>query len=88
MKEHILKCDSEAYVDICTLIKRCDVRRDDREFAVNDLVCLRETRFTGEEMRGGKPLVYTRREVWKKIIHIQKGVHYGIMEGFAALSLG
>jgi hypothetical protein len=54
-------------------------------YQVGDLLVLKETQHTGEEMRQGAPLQYTGRQVTRRITHIQTG--YGLLPGWAILSV-
>lgn len=54
MRIHELKTDSEVFTATALGMKTFEVREDDRGFEEGDVLFLRETRHTGEEMRGGE----------------------------------
>lgn len=67
---HELKTDSDPFDAVARGAKTCEVRRDDRDFDLLDILHLRETVHTGDEMKGGAPLTYTGREVAFRVTHI------------------
>ncbi len=81
---HILKTDQEAFQAVLSGAKTFEIRLNDRGYAVGDVLGLRETRFTGAEMRAGAPLVYTGRECLRFISHVLTG--YGLADGWCCLS--
>lgn len=83
---HDLKTDPEMFVAVCSGAKTHEIRKDDRGFAVGDILQLRETVYTGEEMAAGARLVYSNRELCVHVTHIMRGPLYGIKEGWAILS--
>lgn len=87
-KEHVLKCDPLPFEALRLGEKTSEVRLDDRQFEVGDLLVLRETEETGRNMRVGAPLAYTGREVRRRITHVQGGSNYGLRAGWLCLSLG
>lgn len=78
MKEHHLKTDQGVFQASLDGKKPYELRFDDRGFEVGDILCLEETQFTGEEMKDGKPLVYTGRVLRREVIHILRGPIYGL----------
>jgi len=85
---HELKTDPEVFQAVWDGLKTYEIRWNDRGFKVGDLLCLMETEYTGEEMKGdGKPLVYTGREIVKAVSHILNGPIYGLKKGWCILSL-
>jgi hypothetical protein len=83
---HPLKTDPEVFEAVLIGLKKYEIRFNDRGFRVGDELCLSETKFTGEEMKAGKPLVYTSRTVNKTISHILHGPIYGLKEGWVIMS--
>jgi len=67
--------------------KTFDIRFDDRGYREGDLLVLRETRSTGEEMRAGAPLDYTGRDCARIVTHILRGPIYGLKEGWVIMSI-
>jgi hypothetical protein len=84
--EHELKTDSDVFAAVLDGSKTHEIRRNDRDFKVGDTLRLRETRYTGQEMRGPepRPLVYTGRECTRVISHVLEG--YGLQPGWVILS--
>lgn len=54
-------------------------------FCVGDLLILSETRYSGEEMRNGKPLEFTGRLLSRMVSCVLEG--YGISEGWVVLGV-
>lgn len=87
MMIHELKTDPEVFTASSLGKKTFEVREDDRGFEEGDVLFLRETRHTGEEMRGGEmPLIYTGRHEMMEVTHILRGPIYGLMEGWVIMS--
>jgi hypothetical protein len=84
--QHILKTDSVVFQAVLDRLKTYEIRFDDRDFHIGDTLLLKETKSTGEAMKKGKPLVFTGREITKKISHILRGPIYGLEEGWVILS--
>jgi Domain of unknown function (DUF3850) len=84
--DHELKTDPEVFAAVLDGSKTHEIRRNDRDFKVGDRMRLRETRYTGQEMRGPhpRPLEYTGREVTRTVSHIQEG--YGLQPEWVILS--
>jgi len=86
---HVLKTDPEPFEDVLKGRKTFEIRYDDRGYEVGNVLHLRETRFTGDEMRRDPdryPLEYTGRDCWVGIIHILRG-GYGLMGGWIIASI-
>ena len=87
MRIHELKTDAEVFAATALGMKAYEVREDDRGFEVGDVLFLRETRHTGEEMRvGEKPLIYTGRHEMMEVTHILRGPIYGLLGGWVIMS--
>lgn len=78
---HGLKTDSTVYDAVASGKKTFELRRNDRDFAVDDVLHLRETKYASHEMMAGDPLVYTGREVSLVITHVFYGPCYGLKSG-------
>jgi hypothetical protein len=83
---HELKTDTEVFTAFADGMKTFEIRFDDRDFKVGDLLLLKETQHTGEEMKDGKPLIYTGQEDWLKVRYILRGPIYGLREGWVIMS--
>lgn len=87
-KEHHLKTDKEYFQSSKTGFKYFEVRLDDRDFDLGDMIILHETEYTGEQMKRGKPLLYTQSQPLEFIItYILRGPKFGIQKGFCVLSV-
>ncbi|WP_081949000.1 DUF3850 domain-containing protein [Litchfieldella xinjiangensis] len=87
MTTHELKTDPEVFRALMDGAKTYAIRRDDRGFAVGDLLVLRETVSTGAEMAEGAALEYTGRAASRTVTHVLRGPAYGLIEGWAILSV-
>jgi hypothetical protein len=86
-KPHWLKTDGAMFNEVVLGHKTFDIRFDDRGYREGDLLVLRETRSTGEEMRAGAPLDYTGRDCARIVTHILRGPIYGLKEGWVIMSI-
>lgn len=84
MKEHELKTDPLVFEATWTGAKTFEIRFNDREFAVGDILVLRETESSGQAMKEGAALVYTGRELRREVTHVLGG--YGLADGWVCLS--
>ena len=84
-KEHMLKTDPAVFQDVLDGSKTFEIRFNDRGYQVDDLIVLKETKFTGQQMKSGQPLVYTGREIQKRISYVLSG--YGLQEGWVILGI-
>jgi len=88
MKIHELKTDPEVFSPVLTGEKTYEIRWNvDRHFEVGEILYLRETQYTGEQMLNGAKLLYTGRAVLKRITHILEGPIYGLNHGWVILSM-
>lgn len=87
MQNHELKTDPDVFQAVIEKRKTCEVRRNDRNFAVGDTLLLRETAEPGAAMAAGAPLIYTGRQVHCVVSHMLLGPEYGIPDGIAVLSI-
>lgn len=87
MNSHELKTDHEVFEAVVNGLKTYEIRYNDRNFKVGDTLLLRETKFTGNEMTLGMPLKYTGRGYKTTISHVLVGPAYGLIAGWAILSI-
>ncbi len=80
----VLKTDPEVFAAVLCGAKTYEIRFNDRNFQVGDSLLLRETTFSGAEMKAGKPRDYTGREISKTVSHVLSG--YGLMPDWVILS--
>lgn len=78
MKHHILKVSSKTFQALVDNKKRCDVRKHDRDFAVDDAITFHE----GDIVNG--EFVYTGRTVSCQISFMD---NFGCLPGYINLSL-
>lgn len=86
---HDLKTDPDVYQDVHTGAKTHEIRLNDRDYQVGDILHLHETKYTGEQMRSSIvapcPLEYTGRSLRRKVTHVLTG--YGLQDRWCILSL-
>ena len=74
---HVLKILPQHFQDVWDGKKRAELRKDDRDFAVGDLLTLRE--WDGENFTGSGIVV--------RVTHILRNCpEYGLMDGYCILS--
>lgn len=78
MAVHDLKTWPEHFKPLAAGRKLCELRKDDRGFAVGDVLRLREWSPATSE--------YTGEEVWRVVTHILRGGPW-LAEGYCAMSL-
>lgn len=79
MKTHFLKCWPAYFQAVATGVKNFEVRENDRDFKQDDILKLEEW--------DDENYSYTGRFVEKKITYVLHGAQFGIMPGYAVLSL-
>jgi hypothetical protein len=84
--KHELKTDPEVFQATYEGKKPFEIRFDDRGFVVGDVLALKETQFSGEEMKAGKPLLYTGREFYFDVSYVLHGPCYGLKDGWVIMS--
>jgi len=90
MADHDLKTDPEVFQSSWEGLKNFEIRFDDRGYAVNDGLTLRETRYSSKEMHNiktHKPLEYTGRVLYVKVKYILRGNGYGLLPGWVILDV-
>jgi hypothetical protein len=87
--EYELKTDPEVFQASVDGKKPWEVRFDDRGYEVGDFLHLRETKYSGDDMKDGKPLVYTGRDMVRRVDYVLHGhpAGYGIQDGFCIMSV-
>lgn len=85
MAIHDLKTDPEVFAVSLRGDRPWEIRCNDRDFKICDELHLRETVYTGEEMRNGKPLEYTGRMLTRTVTYMLSG--YGIKDGWVMMSV-
>lgn len=77
---HELKTDTKYYQDVEKGIKTFELRWNDRDFKVGDMVVLKEVAGQYAELTG-------RSLPQKEIIYILEGGQFGLRDGFVILQL-
>jgi len=86
MATHELKTDPEVFEESEKGRKRFEIRFNDRDYQVGDMLHIRETKYSGAQMTNGAPLEYTGREDWMKVRYILRGPAYGLEAGWVIMS--
>lgn len=84
---HELKTDLPAFVAVSQGIKTFEVRKNDRDFKAGDVLSLRCTQHTGEQMKRGAPLLYVGEPINVRVTHMLNGPAYGLAEGWCIMSI-
>ncbi len=84
---HELKTDLPAFVAVATGLKTFEIRLNDRNYRKGDILSLRATKSTGEEMKAGAPLEYVGDPVNVKVSHVMQGPCYGLQKDWCILSI-
>ena len=87
MKTHELKTDPSIFDDVVKGLKRFEIRKNDRDYAVGDLLKLRKTRHSGEEMAKGAPLEYVGPPLYVYAKYILYGPIYGLADGWVVITI-
>lgn len=80
---HYLKSDPEVFQAVFDGRQTFEIRYDDRNYQVGDVLLLQETTFTGKEMAAGAELVYTGRHLLRRVTYKLSG--YGLGQGWVIL---
>jgi hypothetical protein len=88
MKVHELKTDPEVWEAVDCGEKTFEVRNNDRNFQVGDIIHSRQTAYSGNAMKNeGFPLIYTGDEHLLKITYILHGPFYELSENGVIMSV-
>ena len=85
--KHELKTDPEVFDAVKSGLKTFEIRKDDRNFQIGDVLVLRRTKYTGEEMQNGMPLEYTGTPLTVVVSYVLRGPLYGLADGWSILSI-
>ncbi len=86
IRTHVLKTDPEVFDAVKSGKKKFEIRLNDRDFKLNDVLVLKKTRHTGAEMKAGAELAYLDEHV-SLVTHILHGPVYGLQEGWVIMSI-
>ena len=76
---HELKTDPDLFELTIAGLKPFEIRKLDRDFQVGDMLRLKETCFSAEQMSSGMPLAYSGRTHDSEVIAMVHGKKYGIL---------
>jgi len=79
MKTHSLKTWPEYFNEVFLDHKHFEVRKNDRDFKIGDIVILKE--WNNEEQ------AYTGREIARIVQYVLHGGQFGIEDGFCVMSI-
>jgi hypothetical protein len=85
--KHDLKTDPAVFDAVVEGKKRFEIRFNDRDFLVGDTVHLMRTKYTGEEMKSGAPLVFTGEAYTAEVSYLLKGPVYGLSDGWCIFGI-
>lgn len=86
MNTHELKTNPDVFDAVACGAKSFEIRKNDRDFQVGDMLILRKTKHTGVEMANGAPLVYLGA-IYLYVTYILSGPIYGLSEGWVIMSV-
>jgi ASC-1-like (ASCH) protein len=86
MKQHELKTDSEVFDATQDGKKNFEIRFNDRDYQIGDMLILQETEHTGLEMKNGSPLIYTGYSIKAQVTYILRGPIYGLATGWVIMA--
>ncbi|MDD4355813.1 MAG: DUF3850 domain-containing protein [Smithellaceae bacterium] len=88
MTFHELKVDRKEFRPLFLGHKTFELRFNDRDYQLGDKLILKETLWSGEEMKAGKgPLEYTGWIVEAIVTNILRGPIWGLASGWVILSI-
>lgn len=85
MTHHILKTDEIPFNMTASGVKDYEIRYNDRNYQVGDILELRETTYTGDEMKNGYKLCYTGAVLYRRVNSILSG--YGLADNWVILNV-
>lgn len=83
---HALKTDPDVFQLTLDGLKPFEIRKADRDYQVGDLLVLKETYFSAQQMKNeGMPLAYTGRTYECEVVAMINGEQYGLLPGYVLL---
>jgi hypothetical protein len=79
MTTHQLKTDPAPFHETVNGRKTFEIRYNDRDYKTGDALILRETKYSGAEMKEGAPLEYTGRECVAYVTYTMEDM-YGLSQ--------
>ena len=87
MREIELKTDKYSFELTLSGKKPWEIRLNDRDYQDGDILILKETVYTGEEMRSGASLIYTGRTIRATVMDVFYGAIYGLLIGWVIMTV-
>lgn len=88
--KHELKTDPDPFQAVWDRKKKFEIRYNDRDFQVGDTLLLKETEFSGQQMKGNPdtfPLRWTARKIEVVVEYIMHGPVYGLDFNWCIMSV-
>lgn len=91
MRTHDLKCWPSFFAAVLDGSKTFEVRKNDRDFAVGDVLDIREWDPCADRIEFGVRMHgvgdYTKRDCKRRVTYVLRGGEFGITAGFCVLGL-
>ena len=87
MQMHQLKTDKDVFDQVWEGTKTFEIRKNDRDYQLGDLLILRETVYSGEQMSAGQPLFFTGRRIECAVTSLLLGPIYGLQDSWCIMSI-
>jgi hypothetical protein len=85
--QHDLKIDTRHFEDVLSGDKTFEIRKNDRDYALGDVLILRETRYACGAVAAGESLEYTGRSCTVTVHHVMRGPVYGLADGWVVMGI-
>lgn len=86
VKVHTLKTDPHPFQLVWDKKKRFEIRLDDRGYETGDVLILRGTQYSGDDMSNGAPLVHTGLAIVAEVTCAIRG-QYGLSDGWVVMGI-
>ena len=89
MRTHELKLSTKYFKDVENGLKTFELRKNDRNFKVDDTLILKEYYQGDTDYKDGiyTPPHYTNNQIVKKVVYILQGGQYGLEKGYVILGI-
>ena len=86
-RTHELKTDPTVFDAVLSRRKTFEIRYNDRDYHTGDTLILRRTRYTGDEMLSGEPLIYVGNPLPVTVTYMMHGPAYGLAPGWVIMGI-
>jgi hypothetical protein len=86
-RTHELKTDPVVFDAVLSRRKTFEIRYNDRDYHPGDTLILRRTRYTGDEMMSGEPLIYVGNPLPVTVTYVMHGPAYGLAPGWVIMGI-